>query len=343
MDCVSSESVTADHHSPTNLVAMSDSARNRGFRVEHYVRAPVTLDLDLSVPVTVSCVLFSPDLPAQAELRLDLSGSNERGNDQFKLCHGTVIKGGGGEVVVVLKNPMSWKRNAAPLTMSSVMVCRSFACGGVLQRAEVQLQECWLRASPALSCCRHLKLCISRWTGTRPVTLKWMEIWGILARKCSLEEAKLFQMKQSACDDTEQSSSLSKAAVLPIPQYFHSCDPHLNPVYHSHADPQSNHDFEYTKPSSILDSSGSCKEVEVGGSMRSESLCGEELQSHPAAGRSTPERLLDEITFEVMEMPMILPSGHSVDQSTLDRLAQADAACGRPPIDPFTGNLTLWH
>lgn len=334
MEYMRSDSVSADDHSPANLVAMIGSTRNRGFRVEHYIRPPITLALNFSVPVAVSCVLLCPDLQAQGELRLDLSGSNGRDNDQFRLCHSEVARGGDGDIVVALKSPMSWKRGAGALNVSSVMVCRSYA-GGVLKRAKVH--ECWLKASPALNCCRHLQLRITMWTGTKPVTVKWMEVWGVLAQNCSPEETKLFQTKWNACgnSDVGQSSSLSGTTVVRTPHYFHSSDPYLNSLYHSHPD-QSSHDLERTEKNSSLESSSSCREGGVVSVRKSKCVSGDQLQCG-----TTPAKLHDEITFEVMELPMILPSGHCVDQSTLDKLAKADAACGRPPTDPFTGNNNL--
>ncbi|RVE68036.1 hypothetical protein OJAV_G00087860 [Oryzias javanicus] len=50
-----------------------------------------------------------------------------------------------------------------------------------------------------------------------------------------------------------------------------------------------------------------------------------------------PEEFLDPITQEAMLLPMLLPSGVSVDSSTLDEYQKREAAWGRPPSDPFTG------
>lgn len=52
-----------------------------------------------------------------------------------------------------------------------------------------------------------------------------------------------------------------------------------------------------------------------------------------------PEEFLDPITQEVMTLPMLLPSGHNVDQTTLDRHQREEAQWGRNPSDPFTGVL----
>ncbi|CAG5924185.1 unnamed protein product [Menidia menidia] len=52
---------------------------------------------------------------------------------------------------------------------------------------------------------------------------------------------------------------------------------------------------------------------------------------------SIPEEFLDPITQEVMMLPMLLPSGVSVDNSTLEEHQKREATWGRPPNDPFTG------
>lgn len=50
-----------------------------------------------------------------------------------------------------------------------------------------------------------------------------------------------------------------------------------------------------------------------------------------------PEEFYDQITNEVMTLPMILPSGKIIDHQTLERFQNEEACWGRPPSDPFTG------
>lgn len=50
-----------------------------------------------------------------------------------------------------------------------------------------------------------------------------------------------------------------------------------------------------------------------------------------------PDDLLDSLTYEIMSLPMILPSGKIIDKSSLDRHAQNEESWGRTPSDPFTG------
>lgn len=50
-----------------------------------------------------------------------------------------------------------------------------------------------------------------------------------------------------------------------------------------------------------------------------------------------PEEFLDPITCHIMSLPVLLPSGHTVDQSTLDKYNATEHQWGRLPSDPFTG------
>ena len=96
---------------------------------------------------------------------------------------------------------------------------------------------------------------------------------------------------------------------------------------------------------------GSCRELNFSGHLHSSGANSGARQSSGCHGTrrnsergggetmaiSVPERFLDEITCEVMVLPMLLPSGHYVDRSTLDKLHATDCVYGRPPSDPFTG------
>jgi len=75
---ISCESVTADGFSSSNLVADSSHVRSRGLQVEHYIRPPVTISIDFSVPIDVFCILLCPDLLHGAEMKVELTGSSQR-------------------------------------------------------------------------------------------------------------------------------------------------------------------------------------------------------------------------------------------------------------------------
>ena len=50
-----------------------------------------------------------------------------------------------------------------------------------------------------------------------------------------------------------------------------------------------------------------------------------------------PNDFLDSITCEMMQLPMLLPSGQNIDRTTLDRWIKDLSIRGKDPCDPFTG------
>ena len=54
---------------------------------------------------------------------------------------------------------------------------------------------------------------------------------------------------------------------------------------------------------------------------------------------SIPEDFVDPITCEIMIVPLLLPSGHNIDTSTLEKHITAERSWGRLPSDPFTGKI----
>lgn len=62
-----------------------------------------------------------------------------------------------------------------------------------------------------------------------------------------------------------------------------------------------------------------------------------EAQKEADNGFKIPEEFKDSLTFELMSLPMTLPSGNTVDQTTIEKHIQNEANYGRQPSDPFTG------
>ncbi|XP_011312617.1 RING finger protein 37 [Fopius arisanus] len=50
-----------------------------------------------------------------------------------------------------------------------------------------------------------------------------------------------------------------------------------------------------------------------------------------------PDSYLDPITWNIMQQPVVLPSGKVIDQSTLEKYAESQGLWGRALSDPFTG------
>lgn len=322
------ESVAADGYSCSNLVAGDFSMRSRGLRVEHYIRPPVTISIEFRVPVDVSYILICPDLPLEAEMKVELSGWTRggRGGAERRISQGPLLGTSGSLLVAKSKHlhtNIQTQEMASVPSLANMVVHRSYI-GKDLKKLEPA--EFSLKDVNVLRQLKHLQLKVIRWTGPKPVSIKWLEVWGLVSNTTSREDMALFQsnFKTSACSPNphgqppsifrdEESSIVEVSASCSEPPVPFSCSPSPQQV-----------STGYLSKAKLVD-------VEKSSAATSSAVEGVEV----------PEQFLDELTFEVMVLPMLLPSGHCVDQSTLDRLGQSDSTYGRPPTDPFTGMIFI--
>ncbi|XP_066144874.1 RING finger protein 37 [Euwallacea fornicatus] len=61
------------------------------------------------------------------------------------------------------------------------------------------------------------------------------------------------------------------------------------------------------------------------------------LPSEDSAVFRIPDEFKDDLTYELMTIPYTLPSGKTIDQSTLEKHVESEKSFGRKPGDPFTG------
>lgn len=86
-----------------------------------------------------------------------------------------------------------------------------------------------------------------------------------------------------------------------------------------------------------LENHSNLKDVSKKRKRESTDLDGEQIIARGQESDEVPVEFLDEITFEVMLQPVLLPSGHMVDAVTVEKHSKAEAIWSRPPSDPFTG------
>ena len=331
-------SVTADGYSPLNLVSSDLNTRCKGFRVEHYIRPPITIELDFCVPVSITSILLCPNLPPGAEMRVELTGSTRTEQIQQKLSQRPVVIQTS-DAILIFRNQQVWKNFGQEIVAVPEMVKlvhRSFASNDL---KKFELIECPLKQINILHRLKHIQLKVIKWTGPRPVTLKWMEVWGKVGANCSKEETSLFHN----CLTT--STSLLTPVTQHPSMFREDCTGANLTKYRQHK----LHNIDSTRSSFPL-GTGAKEVVALSSCSRANAVSVGESSAGISNGLTSIsndnlkvdnifEKFLDELTFEMMALPMLLPSGHYVDQTTLDKLAQSDVAAGRPPTDPFTGSL----
>lgn len=91
--------------------------------------------------------------------------------------------------------------------------------------------------------------------------------------------------------------------------------------------------FEVLTPAEDFDGQSPCTAIT---SERSEQVSSKEGGSSPLTDH-VPEDFIDPITLNIMTLPVLLPSGTTIDNTTLERHINSEKSWGRPPSDPFTG------
>ena len=330
--------VNADGYPPSNLTSSDPAARARGFQLEHFVRPPVSLEVELSRRVRVAVLVLHIALPEGAECRLEVFGS-PGGEDSYAHCAGATLRGC---EVLFLRN-RSYGTQIAQGVPPVVEVIGSYLPPDLTDRNRMEQP---FKACSSLNAMKRLKLSVCWLSGHLPLRVKAMEMWGIPCdgdvlrgsadchHPCTTEcgvvtfynapppekSGSCPQATPGACRSTCGSNSRACVPTGDL-QSGEGGDPtsaRSRSPSHSTAALQRATDLEGKRCSS-----------------RTQSVLPPSVVSTTTP--TVPSRLLDEITYETMLIPMLLPSGHYVDQSTVHKLEQMDLLYGRRPCDPFTG------
>jgi len=196
--------------------------------------------------------------------------------------------------------------------LSDELIKPQTALGSFLQLQKEE--EGKLRNTHTLQGVTSLVLKIQHSSSYQPPAVKNLEVWGLFdhQRRYNKEEIQ----KYSAVVKTWQKVERSGEFFVPS-------------MYISGAQP--------TLTSQQLDNHCSTS----GTSVTSQHIKSPTTEASSDNGQSVsvviPDNYLDEITYEIMLVPMLLPSGHYVDQSTIDKFTDTENSWGRPSADPFTG------
>ena len=78
-------------------------------------------------------------------------------------------------------------------------------------------------------------------------------------------------------------------------------------------------------------------EANLSTSNSSEQVSKNDLCNEASLVEKVPSEFIDPITLNVMTLPILLPSGNTIDNSTLEKHIAVERSWGRQPCDPFTG------
>lgn len=428
-------SVSADGFPVSNLASPDPLCRAKGFRVERFIRPPVHIELQFTVPVSLACILLRLDLADGSEARIEISAASSctgqvapPGESELRHCGGVTVKAGNSSIQLIqnraFKGLSDGLQQSVPVPGSSVGAPSSLTCS-----------EHALKSWSGLSCVSTLRLSITRLSGVRPVAVNLLEVWASLGPGCGEKERqavvaavarasqgphfpllnpiRMFNSSKDACMNagrkdlcrstaadqfrpqpwTSESSGPASSKILPPSKLE---DASVAPVTPDSVEKRAVNDkVEGNSPrrrradnvqnftglrggkhlAAFLDlpmaarlkphcqtmPAGSGEAIRTKWTTVSSGLAGFEVlealskSDSPSGGPvcpgmegagerprlpspEAPHKFFDELTYDLMQIPMLLPSGHCVDRSTLDRLRHMDLAYGRLPLDPFTGS-----
>ncbi|KAI8492740.1 RING finger protein 37, partial [Branchiostoma belcheri] len=294
------DKVSADGYDVTNLVSADPRVRARGFRAEYFIKPPVNVILSFPFHVHIHRIDVDPCVGSNVSLGLQI------------LTHSAAS---------VENWLVDSKQSGTSASLNSTLNPDTFNLVG-----KAFLEER-----------RFLCFKNNRYSPRDPFVGKDF-LPGAL--ECNVYETNLWQKSLASLNRvshlmvrivrTQSASIPVLRSVRVYGQPSAACDKEvISLVYQISKSLKQPPPVEPAATSVPLQSS--CTEEEVQDVSRN--VQQESSKDNP----SIPLEFLDEITLELMALPMMLPSGHLVDQSTLDKHSQSEEVWGRPPSDPFTG------
>lgn len=174
--------------------------------------------------------------------------------------------------------------------------------------APCRQEKLWSRGLPSLGAVTQLRVTMPFGGAASALGFKALVVWGQPARCCSAEELERVKRIHEACERQPPSPGLF---VPPVSQR----EPSDSAVI----------------PLRLVCGKEALKYVKF------IVVCDNNKVFSDSSADPVPDDFLDPITQEVMVLPMLLPSGVSVDNSTLEEHQKREATWGRAPNDPFTG------
>ena len=393
---VTCSSVCADHYDATNLISNEPGAQNRGLRVEHFVRPPVSLEFHFKFPLNVACVLIRPNLADGAEMKVEMFAAfSSDAAQSLRVCDSAVVKTG--QCFLARNRAFERKSGISALEREEIIGSRLH---GIL--STLKLTEQNLKLPHVLHRTRYLKVAITRLTGVKPLTLRGVEVWATTSDSCSQRERDIalkgtqqplitiprtgfYSSGRERTEKETTSQSWSSPIGFCVAGVYSSGGmvnkrgdissddvglasgfgeglseirrggepPQLKTAECGEISPHStaaeSESFSELQTQRSRYPSPNCLSHATAASTSHHTKASTSSQPHPLppppppdqvtsqGDHMIPDEFLDEITCELLVLPMLLPSGHCVDRSTLGKLAASDASFGRPPLDPFTG------
>lgn len=320
---VTCSSPCVDGHEVTNLLSPHPAEQDRGFLPERFMKPPINIELSFPNQIELHRVVFTTVVGAQKSAGFELyshsnnsklvalSARNKQLRDQKQQQKTTTTTIKEKEPDISPDDKIFMKIGYGNVDHKSACCFTNFRFKE--RRPYMGLSAMWSRHSnnegvASLSMYHHkdwqlsrvdsISLRLLRSAPGKLCAIKWLEVWGQPSYSCTPDVISVILQKHS--------SIVNPNPVIGLPSSSKQSNSNLS---HQVSLRQSKYRHTIT-----------------------EQNCDESVESV-----TIPEDFLDPVTLELMSMPMLVPSGQTVDQYTLDKHNTEEAKWGRPPNNPFTG------
>ena len=299
-----------DGYEVDNLFSLDLEKRQRGYKIERFVRPPLSINIHFMIPVNVYYIVIWITLHEETEkCKIEFFTSGGRaGTDVVsmqseKFCGSFFLSLP--RALSVFHNPITGSvphlDRCIPNKVLGSQVCERLVCQQITSQPLKPINE--------LTTTTNLTLCFKQFNGSKSLSVKCLEVWGLPSKHCTVDQLKCFEKAKEACLLQQQATLPSASTML---YNTEGCRSNRFPASTS--------------------TSVDC--IKQQSPVKNIDLC---MQDNKDESTNVPEKFLDQLTYEIMILPYQLPSGYYVDQTTIEKCKEADLLYGRSPCDPFTG------
>ncbi|KAK3756239.1 hypothetical protein RRG08_035301 [Elysia crispata] len=304
---VTSDKISTDNHECTNLVSSDWHKRRRGFIAEHFIKPPVNITFQFPCSIQIYQVFVTPFVGQQLSSNIEVytaSTSSRAKNDMSSVARA--------------------KSSSHSAKHEHPTLCALPTCGLTSSPLFYQVSK--------VSVFDYGRICF-----TNPLFGPETEF------DCSTEDRNLSLYRKTMQHFKKELMMAASHLSIRLVQTRHGSSVAVSSVdiwglpAISVPMPLKNNiiakftSFIKPRPSTEKKKDICSAKQETNGSVP---LSEQHIQEEEL---SIPDEFIDQLTCEVMCIPMLLPCGKNVDLSTLNRFFDSEAAHGRAPRDPFTG------
>ncbi|XP_077965774.1 RING finger protein 37-like [Styela clava] len=295
---ISCSCVCADGYGVANLISKNCAERNKGFQGERFVRTPVILQLQFYVPISIHKVELTPYIGKQCCKVIQLYVSN------------TYPLGEKNETNTNMNfdyNDERFRKTGIANLLEPTFltfVNRGYHPHPKLDFFPNDINSKIEYTRGNLSLVTSIRIIIRQMLYGSIPSLKSLRIWGRPSKSCLKEHYnEIMKMQNNLSKNVQPShninlfNSANNLGLKVTEKDLNEQETELN--FKDEQKPNPN--FNPTDPTTF------------------------------------PREFLDPLTCERMKLPVLLPSGHTVDRTTLDKHIKSQHEMGNIPSDPFTG------